>query len=104
MSYRQQSEEFYQVLQECKLPVKHHVYDNIPHAGFVVDWLDKDTATQVSKSLISSTFGLCLLLYVLGLVTQLKHCKPCLSLQAFARAAIKCWPGSHQVPKLTFAC
>ncbi|DBB12228.1 TPA: hypothetical protein ACH3X3_006332 [Trebouxia sp. C0006] len=44
----QQSEEFYQVLQECKLPVKHHVYDNIPHAGFVVDWSDKDTATQGS--------------------------------------------------------
>ncbi|DBA89826.1 TPA: hypothetical protein ACH3X2_004693 [Trebouxia sp. C0005] len=44
----QQSEEFYQVLQECKLPVKHHVYNNISHAGFVTDWSDKETATQGS--------------------------------------------------------
>lgn len=80
LSYRQQSEEFYQVLQECKLPVKHHVYNNIPHAGFVVDWADNQTATQVSKSLISSRFDLCLLLYVIRLVAWLKHSKPSLSL------------------------
>ncbi|KAL0048047.1 hypothetical protein WJX82_006508 [Trebouxia sp. C0006] len=53
----QQSEEFYQVLQECKLPVKHHVYDNIPHAGFVVDWSDKDTATQGSAQQPQNQLG-----------------------------------------------
>ncbi|DBA84893.1 hypothetical protein WJX77_007852 [Trebouxia sp. C0004] len=44
----QQSEELYQVLQECKLPVKHRVYNNIPHAAFVIDWSDRQTAAQGS--------------------------------------------------------
>lgn len=89
MSYRRQSEELYQVLQECKLPVKHHVYNNIPHAGFVIDWSDKETGPQVSRSLTYSRYVLCFLLYVIRLVAWFKHCKQSLSLQA----AVECWPG-----------
>ena len=45
---RQQSEELYQVLQECSLPAQHHVYNDRAHAGFVTDWTDSQSDLQVT--------------------------------------------------------
>lgn len=62
---RQQSEELHQVMKACSLPVRHHVYGDRSHAGFVTDWAGPQFASQVqlANTMILRLLALCLCVF-----------------------------------------